>query len=282
MAYEISNLRRKVVLGTVQFGCQYGINSAGRPNQQAVCDILKEAQNSGISTLDTSSAYGNAEVILGECGTDGFRVVSKFPKGNVSVKDRFNLSLQYLNKTKLFGYLMHHFDVYRENSAIWDEFKRLRDERKVEKIGFSLYLPEELELLLNNKVDFTILQLPYNLFDRKFEPYLEELHKQGVEIHVRSTFLQGLFFKDRSTLPEKLLPMRKYLEELDKYAGTTGLSIAEIALNYNLHNPNIDGVLIGVDNVEQLQANIASIKDIQIDLDIDVKEKELLNPVNWK
>ena len=31
-----------------------------------------------------------------------------------------------------------------------------------------------------------------------------------------------------------------------------------------------------------LNSNITSIKDIQIDLDIDVKEKELLNPVNWK
>ena len=59
------------------------------------------------------------------------------------------------------------------------------------------------------------------------------------------------------------------------------MSISEIALNYNLQNPYIDGVLIGVDNVEQLKTNLASLKDTPVDIEVDVKEKELLNPVNW-
>ena len=46
----------------------------------------------------------------------------------------------------------------------------------------------------------------------------------GVEIHVRSTFLQGLFFKDRETLHEKLQPLKKYLIQLDGYAASKGLS----------------------------------------------------------
>ena len=33
----------KLVLGTVQFGLQYGVNSAGRPSQEAVKSILTEA-----------------------------------------------------------------------------------------------------------------------------------------------------------------------------------------------------------------------------------------------
>ena len=36
----------KLVLGTVQFGCQYGINSAGKPDTQMVSEILNEAYNS--------------------------------------------------------------------------------------------------------------------------------------------------------------------------------------------------------------------------------------------
>lgn len=111
---------------------------------------------------------------------------------------------------------------------------------------------------------------------------MKELHEKGVEIHVRSTFLQGLFFMDRNTLPEKLLPLKKYLLQLDEFSNNTGLSISEIALNYNLQNPFIDGVLIGVDNVEQLLTNLKSIKNTSINIEIDVKEQELLNPVNWK
>ena len=51
----------KLVLGTVQFGLQYGINSAGRPSIEQVSDILNNAKTGGILILDTSSAYGNAE-----------------------------------------------------------------------------------------------------------------------------------------------------------------------------------------------------------------------------
>ena len=272
----------KLVLGTVQFGLQYGVNSAGRPDENAVSNILSEATQAGITTLDTSSAYGNAEEVLGKCGTDSFKIVSKFPRGAASVEEKFRQSLSLLKKDALYGYLLHHFEVYQNNAGVWDDFRRLRDQQRVERIGFSLYEPFELDMLIKNHVDFNILQIPYNLFDRKFEPYLKELHEKGVEIHVRSTFLQGLFFKDRNTLSEKLLPLKTYLQQLDDYSSKSGLTISQLALNYNLQNPYIDGVLIGVDNVKQLRENIEAISNIHIDLDFDIKEKELLNPVNWK
>ncbi len=273
----------KLVLGTVQFGLQYGVNSAGRPSADAVKSILAEAARGGISTLDTSSAYGNSEEILGESITpdEHFRIVSKYPKGETPVGEMFDGSRTRLKVERLYGYLLHHFEVYRNNPGVWDEFLALKESGKVQKIGFSLYSPEELEFILDRNSPFDLLQVPFNIFDRKFLPYIKELHEQGVEIHVRSTFLQGLFFKDRESLSEKLQPLKKYLLMLDELSRESGLSIAEIALNYNLHNPYIDGVLIGVDNVSQLQANLASVKDSPVDIDINVQEQELLNPVNW-
>ena len=273
----------KLVLGTVQFGLQYGVNSAGRPSQKAVKSILNEAATGGITTLDTSSAYGNSEEVLGDSivAPGQFNIVSKYPKGETPVGEMFNSSLKRLKVNKLYGYLLHHFEVYKNNPKVWDEFIELKESGKVQKIGFSLYTPEELGLILKNGSPFDLIQVPFNIFDKKFLPYMKELHEKGVEIHVRSTFLQGLFFKDRNALPEKLQPMRKYLLQLDEFSNKSGLSISEIALNYNLQNPYIDGVLIGVDNVEQLQMNLNSVKDTPIDIEIEVKEQELLNPVNW-
>ena len=275
---------RKLVLGTVQFGLQYGVNSAGRPSEEAVKGILAEAAKGDITALDTSSAYGNSEEILGACITpeEGFKIVSKYPKGETPVSDMFNGSLNRLKVKQLYGYLLHHFEVYKNNTKVWDDFVALKESGRVQKIGFSLYSPEELEFILNNKSPFDLIQVPFNIFDKKFLPYMKDLHDKGVEIHVRSTFLQGLFFKDRESLPEKLQPMRKYLLQLDDFSQKSGLSISEIALNYNLQNPYIDGVLIGVDNVSQLKMNLASVKDTPIDIEIEVKEQELLNPVNWK
>ena len=233
--------------------------------------------------MDTSSAYGNSEEILGECTTseENFKIVSKYPMGATSVFEMFNCSLKRLQVDNLYGYLLHHFEVYKNNPKVWDEFIALKRLGKVQKIGFSLYAPEELQFILDNKTPFDLIQVPFNILDKKFLPYMKQLHETGVEIHVRSTFLQGLFFKDRNALPEKLQPMKKYLLQLDEFSKKSGLSISEIALNYNLQNPYIDGVLIGVDNVEQLKMNLSSVKDMPIDIEIEVKEQEFLNPVNW-
>jgi aryl-alcohol dehydrogenase-like predicted oxidoreductase len=273
----------RIVLGTVQFGLQYGVNSVGRPSEKIVQDILAEAYKGGIDILDTSSAYGNSEEIIGECISpeEGFKIISKYPKGKTPVGEMFYSSLKRLKVDSLYGYLLHHFEVYKNNPKVWDEFVALKEVGKVKKIGFSLYTPEELQIILDNKSPFDLIQVPFNIFDKKFLPLMKKVHEEGVEIHVRSTFLQGLFFKDRKTLPEKLKPMKKYLLQLDEFSKQTGLSISEIALNYNLQNPYIDGVLIGVDNVAQLQTNLASVKDTPIDIEIEVKEQELLNPVNW-
>lgn len=278
-------MRSKLVLGTVQFGCQYGVNSTGRPDEQAVCEILKLAAHSSITTLDTSAAYGDAEEVLGKVIPQAggpFQIISKYPESRETVGVTLEKTLHTLGRDRIYGYLLHHFGVYRNNPKIWEEFLCLKEEGKVEKIGFSLYSPAELEILLANDVSFDLVQFPYNIFDRQFEPYLELLKGRGVEIHVRSTFLQGLFFKDRNTLPEKLKSLGCYLQQLDDYAQTSGMTVAEVALNYNMQNPFIDGVLIGVDTADQLQDNIRSISNKKIEVKIEVKEKELLNPVNWK
>lgn len=273
----------KLVLGTVQFGLQYGINSAGRPSTEQVSEILENAKAGGIRILDTSSAYGNAEEVLGEVkAVSEFEIVSKFPKSNKAVAETFNNSLQVLGTDHLYGYLLHHFEVYRENKSVWNDFIQLQKEGKVDRIGFSLYEPMELDIILNDGIPFSLIQVPFNIFDRQFEPYFKKLKEMDVEIHVRSTFLQGLFFKNRNTLPEKLEPLKKHLLQLDEYAANKGITIGDLALNYNLQNPYIDGVLIGVDNKDQLMQNFASLKDVEVNIDIQVEDPELLKPINWK
>lgn len=277
-------MKSKLVLGTVQFGCSYGINSAGRPDLAMVSSILEKASAGGIAKLDTSSAYGDSEQVLGNCIPESadFEIISKYPKGRGPVKDEFGASLKRLKSSSLYGYLLHHFQLYTQNRAIWDDFRALREDGRCRKVGFSLYSPSELEVLLDDGVDFDIIQIPRNIFDRKFDSYLPELKRKGVEIHVRSTFLQGLFFKDRDNLPEKLLPMKKYLLQLDEISSATGESVADLAMAFNLCNPCIDGVLIGVDNLTQLKMNLKSAEAEFQNIEINVSEQDLLNPVNWK
>lgn len=286
------NYVNKLVLGTVQFGLDYGINNqSGQVHQDEVGRILQLANRSGINTLDTSSAYGTSECVLGQSLSENnfhFQIVSKYPQSEESVSTVLAASMAKLHQERLYGYLVHHFEFYQSHPQLWEDMKRLKAEGKIEKIGFSLYNTAQLEYLLDKGMAFDILQFPYNLFDRQFETYLPLLRQSGVEIHTRSAFLQGLFFKDVHRLAEKLLPMKKYLERLHGYCGANGISVEQLALSYVASNPNIDGVLIGVDNCHQLQANIDALQcgilqeDIDFVTSINVSERELLNPVNWK
>ena len=57
----------KLILGTVQFGLEYGINNTtGIPSKENVKLILDLAYNNGINLLDTAEAYGDSQKKIGE------------------------------------------------------------------------------------------------------------------------------------------------------------------------------------------------------------------------
>lgn len=281
----------KIVLGTVQFGVNYGINNtSGQVTLEEVCKILEIAEKAGIQTLDTSSGYGASEAVLGKSlkqTKTSFKIVSKYPRCEADVRTTFEKSIANLCVGSLYGYLVHHFDFYLERPEIFEEMISLKNEGKIQKVGFSLYTVDQLQYLLDHDVKFDLLQFPYNIFDRQFEPYMQMLVDRGVEIHTRSAFLQGLFFKDTNTLPSKLVPLKPYLDNLHQYCQDNNISVEELAFGYVLANENVKGALIGVDNHSQLEANIHVAEkhlrkeDLDYIKSIDIKEKELLNPVNW-
>lgn len=283
------NCVNKLVLGTVQFGLNYGINNqSGQVSQNEVAKILQWAKKSGVKTLDTSSAYGTSERVLGQSLSENdlqFQIISKYPSSEENVATVFASSIGKLHQKKLYGYLVHNFEYYQSHPQLWEEMKQLKAEGKIEKIGFSLYNTVQLKYLLDRGVMFDILQFPYNLFDRQFDGYLPQLKKNEVEIHTRSVFLQGLFFKDLDSLSVQLEPLKPYLLQIRNYCAAHTMTIEQCALSFVLHNSFIDGVLIGVDNVSQLQNNInVAAHTVEVDelaKQIIVNETSLLNPSNW-
>ena len=70
--------KRKLALGTVQFGLNYGIaNEVGQISVKQASEILAVAKNEDIDLLDTAIAYGESETVLGKVGVTNFKIVSK-------------------------------------------------------------------------------------------------------------------------------------------------------------------------------------------------------------
>ena len=285
----------KIILGTVQFGLNYGINNNnGKPNFNEVKSIFDYAYNNNINFLDTAEAYGNSHEIIGnyhEASDNKFQVTTKYCSARLdlpkNISDRINHHLKILNVNNLYCYMFHNYDDFKNYFNLFKlELLELKNRGIVKKIGVSLHSNHNINDVLENK-EIDLIQLPYNLLDNKSkrEKVFLKAKENGVEIHTRSTFLQGLFFKDLDTIHGELGVLKKYLLELKRLVNKN--EINSLALNYVCSNANIDGVLLGVDTVSQLQNNLSCIsddkfKDIIENIDsINVKEENLLNPANW-
>jgi len=281
----------KITIGTAQFGLKYGISNAkGIPNDYELEKIFDSAKNHGILNLDTHSIYGNAENRIGKLGKRRFNIISKFSEVN-SIKE-LNLglsnSLRRLKLDSIYGYLAHDANSLIKTPLIWKGLLELKKSGNVEKIGYSLYYPDQLNQLLQLGFLPDLVQLPYSILDRKFDRYLKILKSHKTEIHVRSVFLQGLYFMNPNELPKKLWPLQESLLEIQKVCTDENYSVAKAVLNYVVSNPYIDQLVIGIDSVKQLDENIDLISNWQPNKEfisklesINVKDKSLLNPSNW-
>ena len=83
MNQEIS-MANKLILGTVQFGLNYGINnSKGKPSQEEVKKVLDFASDKGINNLDTAESYGDSYEVIGnyhKSSRSKFKIHTKFEK----------------------------------------------------------------------------------------------------------------------------------------------------------------------------------------------------------
>lgn len=229
------NLFSRIAIGTANFGSEY---NGAKVSEKDIEKILGYCQCSGIDTLDCAVAYG----------WDWQQANSYFDKiikvGNV--KD-----IWWATEAEPYCVMAHSSSFY--NDRLYSLTASIRAKRQ-QKVGVSLYSPDEA----NNFVDLAdVIQVPYSLYDRRFETLLEYWKKydteQEREIHVRSIFLRGRILKD-------------------------GIEPCE-CIKFCLCNPHIDKVIIGVDSFEQLQRNLDFLHRWA---NLEKHDEKLLDTRQWK
>lgn len=269
----------RIGLGTVQFGLPYGIsNRTGQPDKSTVKSVLDLAQRNEISLLDTASAYGTAELVLGELGSDGFQIVSKYmpPESNVSIVEQLHSTLEILKQDALYGYLSHRPQNLLKHPEQWEVLSEQKSEGFIQKIGYSLNEPAELDQLLEAGMIPDLVQIPVNYFDRRFVPYFESLKSHGTEIHARSAYLQGLFFL--RDFPERFTPIAPVVKELQTSISNLPTALLAHVLNYN----HVDKVIIGVQNPSQLTDVLESLDSAESLPEFTMQlSDDILMPSKW-
>ena len=286
-------------LGTAQFGSAYGItNSHGRLSGTTVRNIISDALAHQVGIIDTAPGYGSAEERLGAFlpHTHDSRIVTKtiarpkltqFGAEDAKIlRDGFFASLNKLRQDSVYGLLVHlGSDLLLPGAEyLVETLMMLRDGNCVKKIGVSIYDANELDGILKN-FEPDIVQLPLSVADQRLlkSGHVAELKRRGIEIHLRSVFLQGVLLVEPATLPAH---MRVYAAQLEKIRNACPTATPlEICLGFVRQVSEADNIIIGVAAFEEwrsIRRIFENPRDLLLDFDsLAICDPEFLNPSNW-
>jgi len=286
-------MSKQLAIGTAQFGMSYGIaNAVGRVRFREVVRILDLAWSSGLCTLDTAKNYGVSESVIGSYLQQrrhcSWSVVTKLSDKINGVSSQIDDSQEKLTIQPKAA-LAHSADLYVD-SWFQDGMKKAKNEGKVEQIGVSLYSEDEIARVMDSTLTPDIIQLPINLLDTRLyrSGILNALSNSGVEVHARSVFLQGMFFLAEQQLTRRFTGARPYISELTAIASKVGLTVAELSLLWLTGLQEVTKVVIGVDDVVQLESHLATLKKsrsptaFEEAISIACEDKHVLDPRLWE
>lgn len=288
-----NSLVNKLLIGSANFGMDYGIAFSRRVSREEVFNILDFAKEKGVFGIDTAPAYGDAERIIGEylkLRGNVFHIITKLPmatyKNYIEVKSVLINSLKRLEVDKVDYFLVHSFKTFAEQKdIIIESLELLKEEGFIEKYGISVYHPVEvLEFLKVAGGNFAV-ELPLNIFDRRFMPYLKDWKRLNLTLFARSVFLQGLFFLPEEKLTGVFEKVREKVLRLRALAQELGISLPCLCLSFVASLEELDGFIVGVDSLEQLRDTISCLenfKKLEVSLDaFEEGDEDIIIPYRW-
>lgn len=271
---------KKFVLGTVQLGMDYGVtNKAGQPTQKLSTNLVRDAVSNGVEYIDTANAYGDSEEVVGRALSKGWKsrvkVVTKLsplldcPKDadrntiKAFVDASVYQSCARLSVQELDVLMLHRVSHLTDwGGVVWEHLMKLKKLGVICSLGASVQTPDELEKVLSND-DINFIQMPFNLLDWRWEQLIPKIfatkRRRKLVIHVRSVFLQGVLLSDDASHWEcaHVTAHDEVRAWLDKQVfDTNSVNRADLCLNYVNSMEWVDGIVVGVDTLEQFKENI--------------------------
>jgi aryl-alcohol dehydrogenase-like predicted oxidoreductase len=277
----------------VALGCWpiSGMTSLGVTEADSL-DTLAAALDGGINFLDTAYAYGAAGeserliaraiagrresvVLATKCGihwgADGRRVIDGRPE---TLRRQCDESLRRLETDRVELLYLHAPDPATPLADSAGELLRLMHAGKTRSVGVS-------NVSLAQLVEFhaicpvSAVQPPYNMLQRQIEGDLVPwCRKRSVSMCVYWPLLKGLLAgklprdfafqpgdgraKYPMFLGEEWQRNQDLLDELRAIAAASGRSVAQIVINWTIHQPGITAALCGAKRPEQIRETAAA------------------------
>jgi aryl-alcohol dehydrogenase-like predicted oxidoreductase len=254
-----------LIVGSVQLGLAYGAaNRTGKPDRQTALRLVRRAVDAGVAGFDTARAYGDSEDRLGEA-LKGLRIptVTKLsPLSGLAADASRETITAALQRDRLDCLLLHRaLQLTAFDGAVWKRLEHHLARGTVGALGVSVQSPAEaLVALAYGNVRH--LQLPFNVLDWRWAETgaIEAIRsKRSVTVHVRSALLQGVLAAGDPLVWPRVegADARALIVWLNDTVRRFGRqSVADLCLAYVRAQDWIDGVVIGMETEEQLEANL--------------------------
>jgi aryl-alcohol dehydrogenase-like predicted oxidoreductase len=246
-------------------------DAAGEAEGRDVIEAVRAALDSGINYFDTAPGYGagRSESLFGQ-GIAGRReeciLATKTPiAGSEEIVRSVEASLSRL-QTEVIDVLQFHGSGYSPaevdrilNGGGLEAYQTLKAQGKVRFLGFTAEGPSVGAYQLMNTGAFDVMQMRYNFMYQSSCDYANEAgiirdaKRQGMGVVTMRSLTSGTF----QQLMRRAFPQLKDAD-LDGFL-----------LNYNLSNPFLDVVLVGMRRKGEVEKNVALANDVSLRWDLE-------------
>ena len=268
----------ELCLGTMTFGGEEGMwGKIGQLRQAEAEQLVGSALDAGINFIDTANVYseGRSEEITGQAlknlkiprenvvvatkvfGETGTAGVNSRGSSRYHIMGSVKESLRRLQLDHIDLYQLHGFDPATPIEETLSALDTLVQQGHVRYIGVSNWAAWQIAKALGiaerlGLSRFASLQAYYTIAGRDLERELVPmLQSEGLGLMVWSPLAFDFPPVDKARAFDCIDVMRVIAE-------AKGVSVAQIALAWLLHQPAVTSVIIGAKRAEQLQDNIAA------------------------
>lgn len=256
-------------------------------NEEEAIRMIRYAIDKGVNYIDTAWPYhnGNSEILVGKALKDGYRekvkVATKLPVWSVEkiadADEILDKQLEKLDLAFIDFYLLH---ALNRNS--WEKMKslnilqwleRVRDEGKIKYIGFSFHDEYKVFKEIVDAYDWDFCQIQYNYLDTEYQAGkkgLQYAHDKGLAVVIMEPLRGGLLAGEAPVEVKRILK--------DNNINNT---MADLALQWLWNQKEVNVVLSGMSNLQQVKENIISANSSAIG-DLSLEELDVIEEITDK
>jgi aryl-alcohol dehydrogenase-like predicted oxidoreductase len=282
-------LKKKIIIGTANFTQKYGADPK-KISHKEIKKILNLAKENGIYKIDTAEAYLKNKGVFKNVEKK-FKFLSKITPDPRWVSLEFCQTqlenhFKVFNKNKVETLFFHNMKILftKNGLKIFKNLELLKKKKYFQKIGLSIYDTNCLDFITTN-YNFDVVQCPYNILDKRIltSGWFDKLKDQGIEIHIRSVFLQGLLVNKLVYKKKHFNKWKNLFFEWFQYLENNNISPIDYCLN-NLMSYDFDQIIIGINSYNNLN-EIINFKEIKKNIkliDFKLSDTKLIDPRKWK